>query len=265
MTPFLSVWPDSFAPMTALNIDKELRDAFLHELEFANIEVSGRSCLVGTDETDPGTMDWWARVTLTASDEDSDQSDWTKADGATLGKAKGAPEAGEFTIFEASGLRIDREAVGDVSEALDARSEDYAKFIPLFAGTRSFGFVDLIEQFEDEIEGASGEVLIIDRVRLAPAWRGLGGVGRLLTARVVRWVCSQPSLVAVQPFPIDLEYSERQDASVFGPAMERVRRVWESLAFERFDDRVWVMNPTGVAHSDAVRRLEVELGLAEAE
>lgn len=260
-----SVLPDSVALMTASSTDRKLRDTLLRELEFAKIEVTGRSDLIGTDETDPGTMDWWARVTLTAFDQQPDQIDWDAVDGAALGEAKEMPGEREFTIFEASGLRIDREAVGDVSEALDARSEDYAKFVPLFSETRSFGFVDLVGGLEDETEGASGEVLIIDRVRLAPAWRGLGGVGRLLTARVARWASSQPSLVAVHPFPIDLDFADRQDATVFDPAMERVRRVWESLAFKQFDDQIWVMNPILVSHSEAVQRLEVELGLLEAD
>ncbi|WP_410583766.1 hypothetical protein [Amycolatopsis sp. lyj-108] len=78
-------------------------------------------------------------------------------------------------IFEANGLTIDLQHVDDVHDALDARS-----------GRDQFGFVTLQNGLEDQIQSLGSHVVIIDRVRLAPAWRGLGGVGRLLTARLLR-------------------------------------------------------------------------------
>lgn len=243
--------------------DEQIRAAFLQELGYATIEVSGWSHLKGADEADQGTMDWSAKVIITVLDGDPLQTGWHEVDDAFLETTNGVDGEKRFTIFEAWGLRIDRKEVGDVSDALDARSADYAKYIPLFADTQSFGVVDLAEAIEDEIEGGSGEVVIIDRVRLAPAWRGMGGVGRLLIARAVRWVCSEPSLVAVHPFPIDLSGEERKDKAVFESALDRVRRMWESLAFKQFDDDIWIMNPILAGHGEAVHRLEVAVGLAE--
>lgn len=86
-------------------------------------------------------------------------------------------------------------------------------------------------------------MVIIDDVRLSPAWRGLGGVGRLLTGRLLRWISDQPRVVAVHPFPIDLDDDACQDPAVFDPAMRRVRGMW--VRFEPFTDDIWIMDPQG--------------------
>ncbi|MBE8516422.1 hypothetical protein ILP97_02635 [Amycolatopsis sp. H6(2020)] len=112
-------------------------------------------------------------------------------------------------------MTIDLQHVEDVHDALDARSEDYAKFIPLFGGCDQFGFVTLQDDLEDQVESLGTHVVIVDRVQLAPAWRGLGGIGRLLTARLLRWVCNDPRLVAVLPFPINLDRALLKDNSIF--------------------------------------------------
>jgi hypothetical protein len=50
-----------------------------------------------------------------------------------------------------------------------------------------------------------GEHLIIaERVRVAPAWRCLGGAGRHLASRLFRQICCDPAIVAAQPFPLDI-------------------------------------------------------------
>jgi len=42
----------------------------------------------------------------------------------------------------------------------------------------------------------SQHVVIAERVRVAPAWRGAGSVGRYLAARMLPCVCAQPAVVA---------------------------------------------------------------------
>ncbi len=212
--------------------DNNLREALLSQLEHVQLEVNGRADLVGADETDPGTMDWWAVATIriwTDSEPDDTEIPWRAAKDVALSIVDKAPGERELTILEANGLRVDLQEVLDVFDALDARSGDYANFIPMFADTRTLGFVDLVPELDEKLEGG-GEVVIIDRVRLAPAWRQLGGVGRLLTARLLRWICTDPSVVAVNPFPIDIDVEQRLDATVFEPALEHVRRVWRWLS-----------------------------------
>ncbi|OLZ57589.1 hypothetical protein BS330_14880 [Amycolatopsis keratiniphila subsp. nogabecina] len=90
------------------------------------------------------------------------------------------------------------------------------------------------------------------RVQLAPAWRGLGGVGRLLTARLLRWICTDPRLVAVLPFPIDLDRGLLKDDSIFEPALEKVRRTWAALGFQPATDQLWIMDPADGAHESTI-------------
>ncbi|WP_152546698.1 hypothetical protein [Amycolatopsis orientalis] len=118
-----------------------------------------------------------------------------------------------------------------VDDALDARSEDYAK------------------------------VVIIDRVQLAPAWRGLGGVGRLLTARLLRWVCNDPRLVAVLPFPIDLDRALRKDNSAFEPALSKYAAPGQRARIPPHHQPTVDHGPADGTHENAVIQLEKAFNL----
>lgn len=72
---------------------------------------------------------------------------------------------------------------------------DYEHFVPLFDKSGDLG---LHGDLEDYLVNGT-HVAIIDRAGIASAWRGLGGVGRLLIGRMLRWVTSQASLVATHP------------------------------------------------------------------
>jgi hypothetical protein len=113
---------------------------------------------------------------------------WHAAKDVALSIADKAPDERELTILEANGLRVDLHEVLDVFDALDARSADYANFMPMFRHSDTFGVVDLVPELDEKLVCGGGEVVIIDRVRLAPAWRQLGGVGRLLAPRCIKWV-----------------------------------------------------------------------------
>jgi hypothetical protein len=227
------------------------RKSLLAELPYVQLEVSGTSALVGADESDPGSQDWFARVTATVAS-GPETSHWHHLDGAALRTKDLDKATTEATIFEASGLTLDLYRTDDPFASLDARSQDYAHFLGLFDADG--------ELTEDLDCGAFGNSLvIIDRARLAPAWRGLGGVGRLLIGELLPWICSSPQLVAVHPFPTDLDREQKRDDAVFKPALEQVRRTWRSLAFEPFSDDVWVMHPEKRTHSDALEQLRHEL------
>ncbi|OXM59317.1 hypothetical protein CF165_48410 [Amycolatopsis vastitatis] len=236
----------------------------LAQLQWVELHLNSQASLAGSDETDPGTSDWWTKATVRVLP-DEDEADgvepWYEVEGTALSTKRLDEESIDVTIFEANGLTIDLQHVEDVHDALDARSEDYAKFIPLFGGRDQFGFVTLRADLEDQIESLGTHVVIIDRVQLAPAWRGLGGVGRLLTARLLRWVCADPRLVAVLPFPIDLDRALLKDDSVFEPALEQVRRTWAALGFRPDTGRLWVMDPSDGTHQNAVTQIEKTLDL----
>lgn len=254
-------------PVTTDDHDNS-RNSLLGQLEDVQLHVDGTSYLVGADLTDPGAMDWHARATLYAlPDNDRPGADpvlaWNDAAGIALSSTKISDHDGlELTILRANGITIDLEQVEDVFDALDSRGQDEADFLPLFSGNRDgFGFTELAAEIENSLEPGGNQVVILDRVRLAPAWRGFGGIGRLLIARILRWICDDPRLVAVQPFPIDLDSDQRQNDEIFTPALQQVRRTWSSLGFEPFTDNIWIMDPRKSSHHNAVAHLNEQLGL----
>jgi hypothetical protein len=53
----------------------------------------------------------------------------------------------------------------------------------------------------------------------------------------------------------------RQDPALLEPAVEQVRRVWSSIGFRPFTERIWIMDPHRVEHSKALVRIGRRLGL----
>ncbi|MEV4143627.1 hypothetical protein AB0J40_08150 [Amycolatopsis sp. NPDC049691] len=251
--------------MAASDKDPDLAQRLLDQLKWVELRVSNHANLVGADETDPGTVDWCAAATVRVlpADEPDDVRPWYEDESTALSVKALDAEAIGVTILEANGLTIDLRHVNDLHDALDARSADYAEFIPLFGGRDRFGFVTLKGDLEEDVESLGSQAVIIDRVRLAPGWRGLGGVGRVLIARLLRWVCADPRLVAVYPFPIDLDRSLLDDESIFEPAFERVCRTWASLGFRPATDKLWIMDPADGEHENAVDRLEEALKITK--
>jgi hypothetical protein len=198
----------------------------IEELKDARLQITSETTLVGRDDTDPGVLAWEAQATLDVWPAEDD-SGWEQAPGFALSSTPIQDGEGgqDLVIFSARGLVVDLTTVGDVAEALDARSADYAEFIGLFGDGQSFyGQLLLCPELEETLEPLGHQVVIIDRVEMAPAWRGLGGVGRLLIGRVIAWVAAAPRVVAVYPFPIDLEddarirrYSVRRSPRFAGP------------------------------------------------
>lgn len=193
---------------------------------------------------DPGTMDWWGSASISdwpIDDDDREAVDpeESKQSGVALSTEDIGDGGLRMTILQAHGLVIDLWRIQSIYDALDARSQDYAGFIPMFGGRGRYGQLDLVDELEESLNPGGSQVVILDRVQLAPAWRGCGGVGRLLTIRLLHWLCDDPRAVALKPFPIDLDEDQKQDKAVFQEAMTTVRRTWKSIGFEPFSDDIW--------------------------
>jgi hypothetical protein len=78
----------------------------------------------------------------------------------------------DLVLLQVNGLIVDTQTVSDV---LDARSQDYAHFIPLFGRTRSFGIVDLVSDLETNLVAAAcrlcGAVACLESGRWLPQRR----------------------------------------------------------------------------------------------
>ena len=99
------------------------------------------------------------------------------------------------------------------------------------------------------------------RIRLAPARRG-HGVVRLLTARLLGWVCPDPMVVALMPSSIALNEKQHEDEAAFSPGMAKARWTWKSVGFRPFgEDIMIIMNHAMADHDEAVETLARKLGL----
>ncbi|ASU81707.1 hypothetical protein CDO52_01855 [Nocardiopsis gilva YIM 90087] len=243
------------------NASNDLSKILLAGLPEVQLHQEGFASLVGEDVTDSGTMEWRAWATLhldTDEDEENGLGQSHLNDGVSLSDMKSPGET--ITVLRADGLVIDLWRVRNIFDALDARSQDMANFIPMF-DTRTRRPAQLAPKLDDMIEPLGNKVLIIDRVTLAPAWRGLGGVGRLLISRLIPWICGDARLVAVCPYPVELTEDEESDDAVLAADLKRVRGIWRSLGFRPYTEDIWVMDPAMSDHGRAVKNIARRLGL----
>ncbi|WP_435178923.1 hypothetical protein [Actinacidiphila sp. bgisy145] len=226
------------------------------DLSRLRLRFDSETSLVAMDADDePAVLEWQCHAVLPLwepEDEDAvaDNIRLSVPDASLSRSSQGERE--ELTVFAMSGLTLDLGRIDRIYDSLDARSSDYEHFARLFDPSGDMG---LHPDFEEGlIVGA--HVVIIDRVRLAPAWRGHGGIGRLLIARSLRWLASSAALVATHPFPIEIPLDDRDDEQRVEREKASVQRTWQSLGFEPFREDLWVMKPHLRAHQDAAAQLE---------
>lgn len=178
-------------------------------------------------------------------------------DGEADGEADGDGGVVELVVVTCTGLTIDLGHAGEAAEVLDT-FVDHAHFLPLLDPGRGSG---LAEDVEDRCAGRGERLVLLDRVELAPAWRGMGGVGRLVIARLLRWLATDTRLVALHPFPT--QFSGAGDVPGFAEARTKVQQVWESIGFVGWRQQVWCVDPASAQLADALAGLEESLGVAE--
>jgi hypothetical protein len=171
----------------------------------------------------------------------------------------------EITILRAEVVVLDLDLIQDPCETLDADSQELEAFGCLFDLE---GGVGLHPDLEQMLEGFGRHVAIGERVRLAPAWRGLGGVGcylfgRMLFGRMLPLICCDPIVVAAQPFPLDVTRDEKgnADKESLKHGLSQIRRTWRSIGFEPYEDDIWIMDPNSIKHERSIAKLERQLSL----
>lgn len=235
------------------------------------VDITLSGSIAAGAEPDPGILSWSGSAWHHMSAEDYDDEDypepgrpprWEAAitKGYALSLRHLDDDFAQWEVLTMHGVLTDPFlASGSIPSELDALSADYDSLARIFSGN------DLHPDLLEMIEGAGSRAILIDRVRLAPAWRGLGGVGRLLISRILRMVTTvDTAVVATIPFPIDL-YEECDDPGDidnhprFDDELRRIQSTWESLGFFQYKDEIWVMDPAMVHHDKAVRQIEARL------
>jgi hypothetical protein len=227
-------------------------------LDYAKIKIHSFARLFGAYDDDPGLV----RVSSTVSIpdlHDEDEEPISLVEGIGLDIADDA--AAEITMFRAEAIVLDLGKIKYLFETLDADSAELLHYSCLFDFEGGEG---LHPDLEQNLAGFGGHVVIAMRVRLAPAWRGLGGVGRYLFGRMLPLICCDPLVVAAQPFPLDVERDENGDAkkAALKRGLAQTRRTWKSIGFEPYKGDIWIMDPNSAKHERALTRLERKLKLS---
>lgn len=229
--------------------DKKL----LGSLPYLTFQYSASSNLVGLDPHEIGSQDWSVTGSIETFDDGDDADEhWSEDPSTRLGELSQRDGETESIIFEMSGFTVDLQKTDDLRDSLDARSADSTHFMSLASGSLD-GLSDELVEFLD-LDHQS-RLTIIDRVQLAPAWRGLGGVGRLLIGHALNWVAADSQCVATQPHPFFLSDGLERGPE-FTKALASVRHTWASLGFVPFREDLYVLHST--LHEEAVAALEEE-------
>jgi hypothetical protein len=228
-------------------------------LDYAEIRIHAAAKLFGSHEDDPGLVRISGTV-IVPDLHDEDEEPISSIEGIGLEVVDGA--TAEITILRAEAVVLDLGRIKYLFETLDADSEELLRYSCLFDFKGGEG---LHPDLEETLEGFGEHVVIAKRVRLAPAWRGFGGVGRYLFGRMLPLMCCDPVVVAAQPFPLDVDRDERGNAekAALKRGLAQTRRIWKSIGFEPYKDDIWIMDPNLVKHDRALTRLERKLRLSD--
>jgi hypothetical protein len=237
----------------------ELSRTLIKRLADVELRFEATTYVQGLDVEEVGVLEWTATGIVAVSAENAENLGeglgWTTSPGVALGDVASDGNGNSvLEVFTMSGVTIDLERAGSLNDVLDARSASTARFLPLVDASTG----ELRDDLVDRLVSDAGRLVIVDQAQVAPAWRGLGGVGRLLVGRcALAWVTPGALCVAVNPYPI-----EEDDADItpdIGTALQVVRHVWSSLGFVPVTESLYLLDPATNALSDAVARLEDEL------
>ncbi|MET7991945.1 hypothetical protein ABZU76_13625 [Amycolatopsis sp. NPDC005232] len=208
----------------------------------ARMTVGTTTSLTGDTLSSSGVAVWSGEASVTIA-----SADRADADAAFLSEFRAADGSVTGTFFEAGGLLVDLQNADDVVGELGSH-RGFTAFGVLFGEPDGSGYGRLSETLDGSITASGSHVVLIGHVVLAPAWRGSGGVGRLLTSRLLQWLCAEPCLIAVAP-----------SVNIRGRVPCRARRIWASLGFHPYDNDIWILDPATSDHDDAVFDLETRL------
>lgn len=170
-----------------------------------------------------------------------------------------APEGAEDEnareqIFTMDGWMFPVSLGGRLAGLLDDNA-DSAEFLPL---ADEFG---LLAEYES---GVGSQLVIANRARLEPRWRGLGGVGRYLAGMGFLMLRDWATCIALHPAPFELK-KKYGDGEVpdeeWKAGTTRLTKLWRTLGCETAPGGNLVLDPSLNRLDKAVARLAKKLGL----
>ncbi|MCX4530045.1 hypothetical protein OHA79_44185 [Streptomyces sp. NBC_00841] len=141
----------------------------------------------------------------------------------------------DVSVGRMSFVRVRMYGPDDPFEAMDSYTGDVAHIggTVLNVGTREWDTT-----FEETLAHPVGDLLIMDRVVLEPAWRGLG-LGPVLAGAAIRRLSQDCVAVACEPGSADGRELTKEQRS---QAAAKLAGVWARIGFEPFADGVHILD-----------------------
>lgn len=166
--------------------------------------------------------------------------------------ASGADDATEYLHSVAPGLRVangevvlaqahvavvhnNEDNALSIAEVLDEAGGDYLSYLPLFDADG-----DWAHDLDEVLEGFCDDLLIVESVRVAPAWRGRQ-LGAFLVACAVERLGQACRAAAC--FPAPLGGAAQQGTPAHKRAMKKLTQHWESVGFTPWKEGISLLDP----------------------
>ncbi|MBN1171302.1 MAG: hypothetical protein JXA67_03930 [Micromonosporaceae bacterium] len=122
------------------------------------------------------------------------------------------------------------------------------------------GSGELAEDLDESLEPVGSRILVVDLVRLEPAWRGFG-IGALLTASAIKILSGGVRAVICYPAPLPVDEPGAPAAGA-GPqrkqAIQALGTVASRIGFGPFRDGVWALDLSLVTFEECLEGLRAE-------
>lgn len=207
-----------------------------------------------------GVVEWIADARLYVIRPDSEPWWVDGEDVAPIDSLKGLLEVPELRVDDypvpggAPGLTVAR-FEGWIVEPYRTENLLYQTFATDYAPYLKAIYALVDEEIHTETCG--DQVVLFNYVELAPGWRGLGGVGRLLSGLVLQNLGHSPFAVLSRPYP--LQYEASSDELDFVRNRRKVRQLCEDIGFRHWENGVYFLDPGWAALDLAVHDLSVSL------
>ncbi|MEU1707604.1 hypothetical protein ABZ478_19700 [Streptomyces sp. NPDC005706] len=141
----------------------------------------------------------------------------------------------DVAVGRMSFVRVRMFGPDDPFQAMDAYTGDLSR---IGETVLDIGRSKFAHAFAKTLAHPVGDLLIMDRVILEPAWRGFG-LGPVLASVAIRRLSQDCVAVACEPGPADgREMTEEQHHQ----AAAKLARLWSTIGFEPFQDGVHILD-----------------------
>ncbi|MFG2785738.1 hypothetical protein ACGFY7_48965 [Streptomyces prunicolor] len=166
-----------------------------------------------------------------------DSSDATSAGKGDSPSAAHGSGAGRMVFYR---IRLDQGM--NAWQAMEEESEDLSEIARVLLDEDTGNYTP---EASERLAYAGTDLLVMDRVVLAPLWRGFG-LGAILAAEAVHRLVPGCRGVACVPGISEPDESWRPDRAEWDRVKNRITKSWERVGFNHYRETVYLLDPATV-------------------